>query len=120
MIRNVVLGRLDPDADEETRSALDTGLLGIATMRPEGLVGPMRLGYDAGLRDGGWSFAITNDWVDAAAYQAYDRDPQHNEFRSMIVRACAELARVQFETPDAPPEDRDPALPEGDPDLLGS
>ena len=119
MIRNVVLGRLDPDADEETRSALDTGLLGIATMRPAGLVGPMRIGYDAALREGGWSFAITNDWVDAAAYQAYDADPGHGEFRALIARACSDLARVQFETPDLPPEDRDPALPGGDPDPLG-
>jgi hypothetical protein len=120
VIRNVVLGRIDPDADEETRFGLDAGLLGLAGMRPAGLVGPMRIGYDAGLREGGWSFAITNDWVDAAAYQAYDADPEHNQFGTLIARACSELARVQFETPDLPPEDRDPALPGGDPDLLGS
>ncbi len=117
MIRNVVLGRLDPDADDETRFALDTALLGIAGLRPAGLVGPMRIGYDAGLREGGWSFAITNDWVDVAAYSAYDTDAEHNEFRALIARACAELARVQFETPD-PLGGGDPALP-ADPDPLG-
>jgi hypothetical protein len=118
VIRNVVLGRLDPDADEEVRFGLDAGLLGLATLRPQGLVGPMRIGFDAGLREGGWDFAITNDWVDAAAYQAYDADPEHGQFRAMIARACAELARVQFETPDPPPDDHDPALP-ADPDPLG-
>ncbi len=118
MIRNVVLGRLDPGADEETRFGLDAGLLGIAGLRPPGLVGPMRLGFDAGLRPGGWSFAITNDWADAAAYQAHDVDPEHGELRAMIVRACSEMARVQFETPDAPPDGADPAFPV-DPEPLG-
>lgn len=117
MIRNVVLGRIDPDADEEVRFGLDAGLLGIAAMRPAGLVGPMRLGYDAGLRAGGWSFAITNDWVDAASYQAYDTDDEHNGYRAAIARACTELARVQFETPD-PFEGGDPAFPV-DPEPLG-
>ena len=119
MIRNVVLGHVDPDADEQTRFGLDTGLLGIAGLRPPGLVGPMRIGWDAELRPGGWSFAITNDWVDAAAYQAYDRDPEHNEFRTLVVAACSELARVQFETPDLPPDIGDPATL-GDPDPLGA
>jgi hypothetical protein len=118
VIRNVVLGRIDPAADEETRFGLDTGLLGLAGMRPAGLVGPMRIGFDAGLREGGWSFAITNDWVDAAAYQAYDADPEHGQFRALIGKACSELARVQFETPDLPPDIGDPALP-GDPEPLG-
>lgn len=118
MIRNVVLGRLDPDASEETRFGLDAGLLGLAGMRPAGLVGPMRIGFDAGLRSGSWSFAITNDWVDAASYQAYDADPEHGEFRALIGKACSELARVQFETPDLPPDIGDPAL-SGDPEPLG-
>lgn len=119
MIRNVVLGRLDPNASEETRFGLDAGLLGLAGMRPAGLVGPMRIGFDAGLREGGWSFAITNDWVDAAAYLAYDADAEHGQFRALVGKACSEMARVQFETPDLPPEDRDPALPGGDPEPLG-
>ena len=118
MIRNVVLGRLDPAATEEARFGLDAGLLGLAGMRPVGLVGPMRIGFDAGLREGGWSFAITNDWVDAAAYQAYDLDEEHGGYRAMVGRACAEVARVQFETPDLPPDDHDPALPT-DPEPLG-
>ncbi|SDU81378.1 hypothetical protein SAMN04488544_0381 [Microlunatus sagamiharensis] len=118
MIRNVVLGRIDPNATEEVRFGLDAGLLGLAGMRPAGLVGPMRIGFDAGLREGGWSFAITNDWVDAAAYQAYDTDREHGEFRALIGAACSELARVQFETPDVPPDDHDPALPT-DPEPLG-
>ena len=118
MIRNVVLGRIDPAADEETRFGLDAGMLGIVGLRPPGLVGLMRLGYDAGLREGGWDFAITNDWVDADAYRAYDADPEHGEFRAKIVLACSEMARVQFETPDLPPDDRDPALPV-DPEPLG-
>ena len=42
MIRNVVLGRLDPNASEEVRFGLDAGLLGLAAMRPAGLVAAAR------------------------------------------------------------------------------
>jgi hypothetical protein len=59
----------------------------------------MTVGPDAGLRDGAWSFAIVNDWVDAAAYRRYDLDEEHNRYRAQVAGICPELARVQFELP---------------------
>jgi hypothetical protein len=101
MIRNVVMGRLrasaDPDSAARDRAQLEEGLAGIASLRLPGLV-DCRLGVDAGLRDGGWSFAITNDWQDEAAYRAYDADPEHGRYRALVAEVCAEVARVQFET----------------------
>ena len=55
------------------------------------------LGRDIGLRAGGWSFAIVNDWTDADAYRAYDVDDEHNRYRKLLADNCAEIARVQFE-----------------------
>jgi hypothetical protein len=60
----------------------------------------VRIGRDAGLRAGGWTFATTCDWVDAEACRAYDIDPEHNVYRAQIVDVCADVARVQFEISD--------------------
>ncbi len=100
MIRNVVVGRLRPAADPAQRAAdaarLEEGLALIAALPFPGLVS-MHMGTDLGLREGGWSFAITGDWQDAAAYQAYDRDEEHNRIRrEYFAPVCADIARVQF------------------------
>ena len=42
---------------------LHEGLAGIAALQLPGLLA-MNVGCDLGLRDGGWTFAITNDWQD--------------------------------------------------------
>ena len=97
VIRNVVLGRVPADLDDDGRRLLEQGLAGIAALDLPGLVA-MTVGPDAGLRDGAWSFAIVNDWVDAAAYRRYDLDDDHNRYRSQVASICTELARVQFET----------------------
>jgi hypothetical protein len=101
MIRNVVVGRLRQTDDLEQRAAdaalLKEGLAAIAALRLPGLVA-MDLGEDAGLRAGGWSFAITNDWTDVDSYRAYDADPEHNRIRAeFFAPICEEIARVQFE-----------------------
>ena len=100
MIRNVVLGRLREQEDPETvardRAVAEEGLAGIAGLDLPGLLA-MHVGSDLGLREGGWSFAITNDWVDADAYRGYDADPEHLRSRNMLVQVCSEVARVQFE-----------------------
>ena len=99
MIRNVVLCRLPADASDEQRNRLHSALEGIAALRLPGQLS-MSTGLDAGLRDGGWSAAITNDWADAEAYRAYDADPEHNEHRAAIVEVCEQVARVQLDLPD--------------------
>lgn len=101
MIRNVVVGRLRPAADHAQRAAdaalLAEGLAGIAALRFPGLLA-MHTGTNLGLREGGWSFAITNDWQDAEAYRVYDADAEHNRLRREIFAViCADIARVQFE-----------------------
>jgi hypothetical protein len=96
MIRNVVMGRLPADADAEVQQKLDEGLAGIAGLQLPGLLA-MQVGRDAGLREGGWTFAITNDWVDVAAYRNYDVDPEHGRYRAIIGGVCEQLARVQLE-----------------------
>lgn len=93
MIRNVVMGRLIDDADE---AQVEAGLAGITGLRSPGMLA-CSLGRDIGLRAGGWSFAIVNDWTDADAYHAYDVDEEHNRYRKLLADNCAEIARVQFE-----------------------
>jgi Stress responsive A/B Barrel Domain len=100
MIRNVVVGRLRPAEDAAQQAAdaalLQEGLAGIAALRFPGLLA-MHVGCDAGLRAGGWSFAITNDWQDAEAYRVYDEDQEHNRLRREIFAViCADIARLQF------------------------
>jgi Stress responsive A/B Barrel Domain len=101
VIRNVVLGRLrsaeDPAQREADAALLQQGLAGIAALSFPGLAA-MSVGTDLGLRDGGWSFAIVNDWQDADAYRVYDADEEHNRIRREIIAPiCQDIARVQFE-----------------------
>ena len=62
----------------------------------------MHVGRDLGLREGGWSFAITNDWADEDAYRGYDLDEEHNRVRrEMFAPICEQIVRVQLALPDA-------------------
>jgi hypothetical protein len=100
VIRNVVVGRLRPATDPGQQAAdlalLEQGLAGIAALRLPGLLA-MNVGADLGLRDGGWTFAITNDWQDEDSYRGYDADEEHNRLRREIFAViCQDIARVQF------------------------
>ena len=99
MIRNVVMGRIRDADDAAAQAQLDEGLAGIAALQLPGQLA-MAVGRDLGLRDGGWTFALTNDWADAEAYRSYDTDAEHNRYRRLIVEVCAEVVRVQFAVPD--------------------
>ena len=101
MIRNVVVGRLRPTEDPARQAAdaalLQEGLAGIAALKFPGMLA-MSTGADLGLRDGGWSFAITNDWQDVESYRVYDADEEHNRLRREIfAKICQDIARVQIE-----------------------
>src|SRR5262245_5075022 len=87
--------RLPDDASDETRSRLERAMAGIAALRRPGQL-DARVGLDAGLRAGGWSGAIVNDWADEASYHGYDADPEHLRWRAQIEEMCAEVALVQF------------------------
>ncbi len=95
MIRNVVLGRVRPGSSpEDLEEALDA----IMALKADGLI-EMRVGVDAGLREGNWSYAITADFVDGESYRRYDLDEEHNRVRrEMFAPLSEEIARVQFET----------------------
>jgi Stress responsive A/B Barrel Domain len=100
VIRNVVVGRLRATDDPDQRAAdfakLHEGLAGIAALQLPGLLA-MNVGCDLGLRDGGCTFAITNDWQDADAYRVYDAEEEHNRLRREIFAViCEDIARVQF------------------------
>jgi hypothetical protein len=93
VIRNVVVGRLRPDADP---GAVDAALAAIVGLDLPGRL-DCRVGRDAGLRAGAWGFAITSDWADAESYRAYDLDPEHNRIRGELFGPlCEDIARVQF------------------------
>ncbi|GAB6900320.1 Dabb family protein [Kineosporia succinea] len=94
MIRNVVMGRLRPDADT---ARLDEGLAGIVALGIPGMSG-VKVGRDAGLRDGNWDYTITADFADVAAYRAYDEDEEHNRLRREFFGPLSEeIARIQIE-----------------------
>ena len=101
MIRNVVLGRLKPGADE---ASLDEALRGLLLLPMDGLL-EMHVGRDARLREGTWDYVITADFADADAYRRYDADTEHNRLRRELFDVLSEqIARVQFEIPDTPPQ----------------
>jgi hypothetical protein len=86
MIRNVVLVRLKPGVDPAHIDALFQAL--------EEMPAPGRtafwMGRDAGLREGNMDLAIIGDFVDEAAYRAYDADERHNEIRRTMIAPIAE------------------------------
>jgi len=88
-------GQLSPP----TGSSPTAGLAALAALGfPDQL--SMHTGRDLGLREGGWDFAITNDWADTEFYRAYDTDPEHNRLRhDMIAPICAHIARTQISIP---------------------
>jgi hypothetical protein len=93
MIRNVVLGRLHPDVPAE---AVEKALAAILALELDGCL-DLKVGVDAGLREGNWSFSITADFVDEDAYRRYDLDEEHNRIRrEMFAPISAEIARIQF------------------------
>jgi len=94
VIRNVVVGRLKPGVGaDEIRKGLDA----IVALDPPGLV-DVKVGVDAGLREGNWDFAITSDFADVGSYQRYDLEDEHNRIRrELFAPICEQLVRIQFE-----------------------
>jgi hypothetical protein len=93
MIRNVVVGRLRPDADP---ALVDRALTEIAMLRVDGLA-RLVCGRDAGLREGNWDYGIVADLLDEAAYRRYDEDEEHNRIRRELFGPVSEqIVRTQF------------------------
>lgn len=85
--------KLKSDADPAAVAAVQAGM---RAMDLPGCVG-YTVGNDLGLRDGNWSFAIVADFVDEAAYRAYDLDAEHNRLRAALAPWVEQIARLQFE-----------------------
>ena len=93
MIRNVVVGRVRPDVPP---ARVEEALAAIAALDPPGCL-DLRVGVDAGLREGNWSFAIIADFADEASYREYDAEEEHNRIRrELVAPICEEVVRVQF------------------------
>jgi hypothetical protein len=94
MIRNVVVGKLRPGvAQEDAEKALDA----IVALDPPGCL-DMRVGLDAGLREGNWDFTITADFTDVDAYRAYDLDEEHGRIRREVFGPIVEeIVRIQID-----------------------
>lgn len=100
MIRNVVISRMRQPDDPGHQALMREGLAAMAALKLPGMLA-MHVGADAGLREGNWSFSITNDWRDVDAYRGYDQDEEHNRIRREIFAVISEeIARVQFEIED--------------------
>lgn len=97
MIRNVVLAKLKTGYDAAEVERIQQGL------RELNCPGTRRytVGSDAGLREGNWDFVIVADFEDIAAYQGYDGDAAHNQLRARLAPMIDQVARAQFELPDA-------------------
>lgn len=94
MIRNVVVGRLrEGVAPEDAEKALDA----IMALDPPGCL-DMKVGLDAGLREGNWDFTIVADFSDVDSYQAYDTDDEHNRIRRELFAPISEqIVRIQID-----------------------
>jgi hypothetical protein len=89
-----------PGGRDRDRLGQLAAFLTMAALKLPGMLA-MNVGADLGLRDGGWSFAITNDWQDADSYRAYDADEEHNRLRREIfAKICRDVARVQIQLDD--------------------
>ncbi|MGY1915275.1 Dabb family protein [Blastococcus sp. HT6-30] len=94
MIRNVVVGRVRAGVPQQR---IEEALAAVVALHPPGCL-DMRVGVDAGLRAGNWSFSITADFVDADAYRAYDAEAEHDRVRrELFAPISEEVVRIQFE-----------------------
>ncbi|HET8569619.1 MAG TPA: Dabb family protein [Candidatus Limnocylindria bacterium] len=96
MIRSVVLFSLKPGTRPEQ---LDAIVRAMKAIRFEGCIS-WDLARDLRLRDGNMPYAFVAEFVDAAAYRAYDTDEEHNRIRRELLAPVADkLERFQYEVP---------------------
>jgi hypothetical protein len=93
VIRNVVMVKMRDGYDQVWLTEL---LARFQVINSPGTLA-YTMGLDLGLRDGGWTYAIVADFVDADAYRAYDNDQLHNALRAELAPHAEQIARVQFQ-----------------------
>ncbi len=100
MIRNVTLVDFKPGTTKDYIAGIAAAM---ARLKTPGLL-HLSMGADLSLREGNMNYAVVADFVDAAAYRAFDEDPERARiWRDMTGPALARDERVQYEikTPDA-------------------
>jgi quinol monooxygenase YgiN len=94
VIRSVVLVKFKPDARPGQLAELERALKAV---RFEGCT-RWEMAKDLGLRDGNMSHAFVSEFVDEAAYRAYDSHPEHNRIRRELLAPIVEkVERFQYE-----------------------
>jgi heme-degrading monooxygenase HmoA len=94
MIRNVTLVEFKPGtSDAYVATIVDA----MRALRIPGMLS-LSLGKDLSLKEGNMHFAVVADFVDAAAFRAFDTDPEHVRIRKeMTGPALVRYERVQYE-----------------------
>jgi hypothetical protein len=94
VFRHVVLLRFTPESTIDQHQAIATALETLPAHLPE--LRSYRVGLDAGLADGNWHMTAVADFDDAAGWQSYTNDPEHQRIISEMIRPIlAERAAVQ-------------------------
>jgi heme-degrading monooxygenase HmoA len=94
VIRNVTLVQFKPGT---TDAYVETIVEAMRALRIPGMVG-LSMGKDLSLRDGNMQFAVVADFVDAAAFRAFDTAPEHLRIRrEMTGPVLVRYERVQYE-----------------------
>lgn len=94
MIRNVVLFSVKEGTRPEQ---LDAIVRAMKAVRFEGCL-RWELVRDLRLRDGNMPYAFVTEFVDEAAYRAYDAHAEHNRIRRELLAPIVEkIERIQYE-----------------------
>jgi hypothetical protein len=95
MIRHTIMVKFMPEATEAQIGFLESSWNDFRT-RYHGLLG-LTFGRDLGLREGNMTIAAVFDFVDEAAFVAFDTDDHHNDVRRQLASGGVEqITRCQF------------------------
>ena len=98
MIRHVVMFRFRDDADEAQRHAVRDAIA--AMPEATGVTEAYAIGFDLGLAEGNYDFAVVGDFADHGAYLAYRDHPEHRRIVSEVIGpAIADRAAIQYAIP---------------------
>jgi quinol monooxygenase YgiN len=94
MFRHVVMFQWTPDS---TPGQVDEFMKGLeALLEANEDVRGFRFGTDAGVADDNFDFVLVADFIDRAAYEAYEQAPEHDAFVDRHVRPLVQArAAVQ-------------------------
>lgn len=97
MLRHVALFRFKPDTTDEQ---VETAMVALSALPDQiDVLRKFRFGWDAGITEGAWDFAVVAVLDNADDYVAYRDDPAHVAVvRDYLGPLISEAARLQFES----------------------